>query len=256
MGHDDGPDTTFSFSPPNCANAHIRQQTGANYLPDCRAYELVSPEDTNGTQILPGESPIYWFNATGAGLGCGCSSELFFHQYSQNSPGLASGPSRFAYYASGRGMNGATSPNTDGDLYISTRTDKGWVSRYVGVRGDQYIGGGTPQCWSTLSQCLEYPILGNTNNLRRDNLPVLTESTTGESLGRLPSNYATVPNQQEFVGEGRASGDFSHYVFASLNRLFAVGGITAEPGSVYDNDLQTDTVSVASKLKDGEPIPF
>ena len=250
-----GPDTTFSFSPPTCSNAHIRQETGANYLPDCRAYELVSPEDTNGTQILPGDSSIYWFNATGGGLGCGCSSELYFHQYSQNYAGLASGPSRFGYYASGRGMNGAIAPNTVGDLYISTRTDQGWVSRYVGVRGDQYLGGSNPQCSFQLDQCLEYPILGGTENGRQDNLPVVTDSTTGKSAGRLPSNYATAPDQREFLGTGRASGDFSHYAFASLERLFAVGGITAEPGSVYDNNLKTDTVEVVSKLQDGSPIP-
>ena len=36
-------DTTFSFFPPDCPNAHVRQQTASNYLPDCRAYSSSRP---------------------------------------------------------------------------------------------------------------------------------------------------------------------------------------------------------------------
>ena len=48
------PDSTFSFSPPDCPNSHVRQQTNANYLPDCRAYELVSPGKRGQRHALPG----------------------------------------------------------------------------------------------------------------------------------------------------------------------------------------------------------
>jgi hypothetical protein len=144
-----GPDTTFSFFPPDCPNAHIRQQTGANYLPDCRAYELVTPENTNGTQIIPGDSMVYWFAGAGAG------STFMFEQYSQNALGLASKPSRFSYYTNGSGMEGAEVPNTMGDLYVATRTDGGWKSVYPGVRGDEYYAGGNPQCAVRLNECLE-----------------------------------------------------------------------------------------------------
>ena len=47
-------DHTFNFYPPPCPNENVRQQTQANYLPDCRAYELVSPGDAGGTQLYPG----------------------------------------------------------------------------------------------------------------------------------------------------------------------------------------------------------
>ena len=46
-------DQTFSFHPPNCPNAHLRQITNSSNLPDCRAYELVSPADAGGTSLFP-----------------------------------------------------------------------------------------------------------------------------------------------------------------------------------------------------------
>ena len=55
--------TTYAFSPFNdaCPNAHIRQQTGAASLLDCRAYELVSAANTGGynveSNLTEGQTP-------------------------------------------------------------------------------------------------------------------------------------------------------------------------------------------------------
>jgi hypothetical protein len=43
----DGPDSTFTTPPANCPNQQFRTGLGA-LLPDCRAYEQVSPEDKGG----------------------------------------------------------------------------------------------------------------------------------------------------------------------------------------------------------------
>jgi len=114
-------DQTFNFYPPPCPNENVRQQTQANYLPDCRAYELVSPGDAGGTQIRA-EGP---------------------------NTGYASNPPRFAFTgqfssipeaveAGGKPMDG------DGDLYVATRTDHGWVTRYVGIPSNQAAEDGGP----------------------------------------------------------------------------------------------------------------
>ena len=49
------PDQTFAFFTANCPNAHVRQESGAAYLPDCRAYELASPEVAGAVQLFPGQ---------------------------------------------------------------------------------------------------------------------------------------------------------------------------------------------------------
>ena len=46
-------DTTFDFAPPTCPNDHVRQETARPILPDCRAYELVSPGAAGAVQLFP-----------------------------------------------------------------------------------------------------------------------------------------------------------------------------------------------------------
>ena len=111
-------DQTFNFYPPPCPNENVRQQTQSNYLPDCRAYELVSPGDAGGTLLYPGGP----------------------------NTGSASSPSRFSYtgdYGTIPGTEGAI--DSIGDLYVATRTDTGWVSKYVGLQSSQAaVAGGPP----------------------------------------------------------------------------------------------------------------
>ncbi len=112
-------DHTFSFYPPACPNENVRQQTKANYLPDCRAYELVSPENAGGTQLFAGGP----------------------------NTGLATSPSRFAFvglYSTVPGSGGHPMDG-QGDLYVATRTDTGWKTRYVGLPATEFaIAGGPP----------------------------------------------------------------------------------------------------------------
>ena len=113
-------DHTFNFYPPSCPNQNVRQQTTANFLPDCRAYELVSPGDAGGTQLYP------------AGP----------------NTGRATNPSRFSYSGlwSTIPNSGGSPIDSNGDLYVATRTDTGWVTKYVGLPSNEAaVDGGPPQ---------------------------------------------------------------------------------------------------------------
>jgi hypothetical protein len=104
-------DQTFSFYPESCPNATVRQQTGAAGLPDCRAYELVSPGIVGSGGVFVG---------------------------GVNSP-RASNPSRFSFTGGLGTIPGPWNPpnSIDGDLYVATRTGNGWSTSYVGLSGDQ-----------------------------------------------------------------------------------------------------------------------
>jgi hypothetical protein len=114
-----GEDHIFNFYPPSCPNENVRQQTQANYLPDCRAYELVSPEDAAGTRLYAGGP----------------------------NTGYATSPSRFSFVGlySTIPNSGGSPIDGAGDLYVSTRTDTGWVTRYVGLPSNEVaVDGGPP----------------------------------------------------------------------------------------------------------------
>jgi hypothetical protein len=75
------------------------------------------------------------------------------------------------------------------------------------------------------------------------------------SLGRLPTNLPSIPNGENFIGDQKLSSDYRHYVFSSRDLAFAPGGLTSAPGSVYDNDVPSRTLSIASRLPNGSDIP-
>ena len=89
-------DQDFGFYAPQCPNSTIRQETASNYLPDCRAYELVSPEEAGSASVYP---------------------------VGPTSP-EATSPARFAFGAWLSTIPNTGEPvNSTGDLYVSTRTD-------------------------------------------------------------------------------------------------------------------------------------
>ena len=251
------PDSNFSFQAPACPNEHVRQQTNATYLPDCRAYEIVSPEDAGAVQLYPGGV------SDGVGGGFAFGTELGIE--APNPAGRASSPARFGFFGGAGAIAGLHPPNVLVDRYVSTRTNEGWVTTYPGRSGKDTLIAVKPLCNIEMSICIdsEYgDLFGGPPGEPEE--PFLNHAAhvwgvEGNSLGRWPTNLDVVEGgsvaAQKAIRSSAPSGDFSHFVFSSEEVPFAPGGVEGPPGSVYDNDISDKTVKIASLLPNGLPIP-
>jgi hypothetical protein len=267
-------DQTFEFFPPGCPNSAVRQQTGSAYLPDCRAYELVSPGNANGTLLYSGGP----------------------------NTGEATSPSRFSFTGNANSLKGTNTIETAADLYTATRTDSGWESKYIGLPGDQAgCMSGPPNSPTSQTASVSPPYLTNTvlsdpsmsrlliwldgppincgpgRELSFDNSWELTSpsnapymfNANGSINQRLPTSFpggeeevdafkCPYPNLDYKVafctGDVTASADLGHFAFSSNKASFAEGGEVGAPGSAYDNDIATHTVSLISLDSAGHPI--
>jgi hypothetical protein len=246
-------DQTFNFYPPDCPNASVRQQSGSNSLPDCRAYELVTPEDQGITIVYPSSVP---FSAT------------------------ATSPSRLAFVgAYGLIPNSGEPANNAGDTYVSTRTATGWKTKYVGLPSSATslagsppwhlptgsVGAYEPDKWNqdvltnqSMSALVDWndgyfsigELFEETEHTGSSNAPYVWDTSTGNQIDRWPTNVGVVPNGEHFKGTTAASADLTHFVFTS-NIPFAVEG---EPGDMYDNNTSTGAVEIASLKENGDHI--
>jgi hypothetical protein len=240
-----GDDATFSYFPPeDCPNALIRQETSAGFLPDCRAYEIVSPAAAGSIQLyasdsVPGEGSEFPIVGPPANTGAAIS------------------PSRFGFYGAFGSAPGTQPPNSTVDFYVSTRTDHGWVTTYPGLKSDEALLVFNPHCSSALDQCFDFheaDLNEGGNPFDHGSGVAYLWNVDGSSAGRLPTNADSVPSADVTVGDKRASADFNHYVFSSRNVRFTPDGVIGSPGSAYDNDLSTGTVTLISLDTNGDPI--
>jgi hypothetical protein len=242
-------DTTFYFYPQACPNERVRQITRSSFLPDCRAYELVSPADAGSVQIYPGNE-LY-----DAETFLGGNTNLMYRHSIQNT-GLAQSPPRFMFYGGLGVVEGLDAPNIALDAYLATRTNQGWATRFPGFKGNEVGKPGRIVCSSSLAFCLAHvtnPPVGQFANPTIDNTGYLFDSG-GEMVGLLPSNVKSVPNGEDFTGDWQPSPNFDHLAFSSSDVAFAPGGLTAAPGSAYDNDIEDHSISVISRVPNGDPI--
>jgi hypothetical protein len=244
-GEDVSVNQTFSFFTANCPNAYLRQQTGAAYLPDCRAYELVSPEVAGSVQLFPGN-----------GLGP-IVNEFIPHPQPSNR-GLASSPARFAFWGGIGQITGTNPPNITQDLYVSTRGLDGWDTHYPGISASTSFAAGGTNCSDAMDRCVNYDVADPLELSVEDtgsNAPYVFDSEQNSvSIGRLPTMVEEIESGEEFTGEGLASGDYTHFAFSSNDVPFTEGGLEAAPGSAYDNDTAANTAEVISKTPGGLDI--
>ena len=224
-------DQTFNFYPPNCPNAAVRQQTKTAFLPDCRGYELVSAAQANGTLLTT------------------------------NAPNSPYADNTFAYGGTGGEIPGTGDPENAlfEDTYVATRTDTGWISKYVGIPGDEAAAGSTTLTDRSMDRFLAFDPLEEFTqppNLRpavASEAPYVYDAE-GNLLGQWPTDLGVIPNSKEFNGSIQPSPDFSHLAFSSNNIAFAPNGLVSAPGSAYDFNTVTNEVSVISTTPGGTPI--
>jgi sugar lactone lactonase YvrE len=212
-----------------CSNAHVRQQTGAALLLDCRAYELASAANTAGydveSSLIAGQAPY---------------------------TGYPEAEGRLLYGVHNGGIPGTGSPTNRGvDPYVATRSENGWSTKYIGIPA-----AGTPSkapFSSTVSGAdakLETFAFGGPEICS----PCFQDESTGipvhEPNGDLIQGMAgsedpgPTAKASEVVAKP-LSANGEHLVFASTSR-FEPDGNEGEV-SIYDRDLETGTTHVVSK---------
>lgn len=231
----------------NCPNAHVRQQTSAALLPDCRAYELASAANTGGydveSDLSAGQTPYPGYPDASGATG---TSRLLYGIDDGAIPGVAGEPT-----------------NNGIDPYVATRGSEGWNTEYVGVpAGDPFalkpfssVPTGASSDLSAFafsgeggcSPCFEGGYTGIPVRLANGELVQGMVPATGIS----PPGPGAKPDGH--VAED-LSADGDHLIFGSTSK-FAEGG-NAETGdvSIYDRDLAANETYVVSNAPSGGPL--
>ena len=189
----------------SCANAHVRQQTGAALLLDCRAYELVSAADTGGydveSSLVPGQKPL-------AGLPEATDTAVLYTVHYGAIPGHREIP-----------------PNLGSDPYVATRGRRGLDDAVRRAPG--------PTTPSTRPSARRWPRPTRAStplpSAARTLLTLLRRRDDGHSAprarrqlvqGMAGSLIPADPDPAGYVGK-RLSADGSHFVFGSTSAVRA-----------------------------------
>jgi hypothetical protein len=222
--------TTATASEAACPNEALRMERNQSFLPDCRAYEMVSPVDKNGGDVA-GERATNIAASDGDGIAF--ASRAGFAE------------------STGSGAAGLTQ-------YVARRSENGWASYSItpmpAPNSTQALFGSTsiPLFSDDLSRAIlwayDLPAVStdtpNTVNIYR-------EDTGTGGLEPLTVSRQDPIGPFDFISGAQwgASSDDSHVLLVSATRLLpeAPAGVL----SVYD--WHNDTLTLASILPDGTP---
>lgn len=243
-----GPDTTFSTYTPftydtNCPNQEFRTGPSAS-LPDCRAYEMVSPVDKNGADV-------------------GIAGAQTFSDIGLNQSALSG--DKFTYTSAGSFANQLSSANAN--QYIATRGPDGWVSDGINPPMEKTVFD-----VYDIPYMIDLPFLGFTEDLSHawvlnaNKIPLTPDAITGfgnlyrrdnssgsfeaVTAGPPPTFYGGFDNHKGMELEFRgASADLEHQAFdarAGLTVDAASAAASSEvPRQAYDySDGELHLVSV------------
>ncbi len=237
---------TFSLSSTgtdSCPTADIRQEQFSSYLPDCRAYEMVSPVEKQGANITAGPS---------------------------TTQSAANGEAVKFVAQKTFGGDGATEQY--GAEYVSTRSDTGWNAHQIDPPQSS-IGGFTEisSLYQSLSADLttgvyfalspvtsDHPDVAEVANLylRRDVLgstagsyELLSDCTLCDATPLPPR--APVAHYKEIAFAG-ASADWNQVIFETVNNLTPeTNGL--DPGIQKLYEWDRGTLRLAGVMPDGKP---
>lgn len=212
VGTVEGPDKTFTTPPAavteNCPNAEIRERQGSTGLPECRAYEMVSPVDKNGNDV----TGFYTVQASPDGSRVAFGSTGAFPG-SESAPVIAS--------------------------YLSQRGGDGWSTRALSppqLNTGEVLGGVARDFSRDLGRGVSFSklalapgaVAGEGNVYVEDNLDGSLDYVGGSSDREF---FLSASNTGGGVVKG-GSDDYSHVVLESAQKLTddAPDGVT----SVYE----------------------
>ena len=219
----------------SCSNSQVRQQTEASLLPDCRAYELVSAQNTGGYDVesdtVPGQQPFDSFPDA--------SGRFLYSVHFGLIPGVSGSPTNLGL-----------------DPYVATRGSSSWSTRYVGLPAD---GMADPGSFGS-------PLYGADAGLRTFAFggkdicnPCYPDNSTNVPLrlanGSLVKGMAGSLNPAaDPAGEVRkaVSDDGAHLIFGSEEK-FEEGGKEGSV-SIYERNLVANTTQVVSTLPNGSTM--
>ncbi len=239
-----GPDRTFTTQPSSgtgtdaCPNAGIRGQQNAASLPDCRAYEQVSPPDKNGSPILGvGDNEHYWRASPDGSAFTYTSSGIFAD--AQASAAL------FFPYLAARGQDGWSSRN----LLPSQAPDSFLPFPEITIFSQDLTKGLLIDGGGSGSYGQDQPALvpGEPHHI---NLFLRDNSTNSYQLINLTPPSATPAPVQTSSYAG--SSDLSHVVFLENSRLTADSPPAGEHPNLYE--WSAGAVRLVGILPDGNPV--
>ncbi len=220
-----------------CANALARKQTSAQRLPDCRAYELVSANDTAGydveSYLVPGQEPF---------------------------PGFPAARDRLLYATHAGAIPGPWNATNKGrDPYLASRTDDGWVTDYKGLPADLKVASG-----SFASELGEADPALDTFAFAGPELcsPCFESGLTTGLPVRLPNGQVVQgmvgslsPGSDSARPEGKVAKQFSadgrHLIFASKYAFEPGANTDGTSLTFYDRDLSAGTTRIVSQDENG-----
>lgn len=225
----------------SCPNAQIRAEQFSAYLPECRAYELVSPVEKNGGSVAADRS------------------------FTQSAP-----DGNAIKYSSVTGFAGVEGSQVRGYEYVAERGAEGWVTHGINPsQQSQIYSVNSSSSYSYLSPSLEKgvyfalsPVLAGHENVAKSTNLYLRNNVLSpapgeyELLSEASSPQPPRPAGNSVIKEiafSAASADMSHILFETTHDLTAQAEANTNPSLPKLYEWHDGTVTLAGILPNEEP---